>query len=65
MKNPGVWLAEYFKGVVAETRKVVWPGLPTLVQHLASVVAGLVVFTAFVGGVDYIFIHALALLVSK
>ena len=65
MQNPLNWLKEYFQGVVSETRKVVWPGLPTLSRHLSSVIAGLVIFTAFVAGVDYVFIHALSFLVTK
>ncbi|MCC2632102.1 MAG: SecE/Sec61-gamma subunit of protein translocation complex [Patescibacteria group bacterium] len=59
------WLTSYFKGVQVELRKVAWPTFPTLVQHFLSVLFGVAFFTAFVGVVDYLFIHALALLITK
>ena len=63
--NPLKVATDYLQGVQAEMRKVVWPTLPTLGQHLISVVLGMAVFGAFVGGVDYVFIHVLAFLIKK
>ncbi|MEI6477986.1 MAG: preprotein translocase subunit SecE [bacterium] len=65
MKKALAWLTTYFRGVQAELRKVVWPTFPVLLQHFVSVVVGLVVFTAFVAGVDYVFIHGLGFIVNK
>lgn len=58
-------ITDYFKGVVAEMRKVVWPGLPLVGQHFLSVVLGLAFFTVFVGAIDYVFIKALAFFLTK
>ncbi|MBU6389382.1 preprotein translocase subunit SecE [Patescibacteria group bacterium] len=63
--NPLKGLVSYFQGVQAEMRKVVWPTFPVLVQHFFSVLIGMVLATAFVGVVDYLFIHALAYIITK
>jgi preprotein translocase SecE subunit len=58
-------ITDYFKGVRSEAKKIVWPTFPTLVQHFISVIVGLALFTAFVAGVDYVFIQGLALLIKN
>lgn len=57
-------IATYFRGVQAELRKVVWPTVPTLVQHTLSVIIGIALLTAFVAAVDYVFIKALAYIIN-
>lgn len=57
-------LTNYFQGVVAEMRKVVWPTLPTVVRYFSSVVVGVALATVFIGAIDYVFIHSLGLIIK-
>lgn len=54
----------YFSGVASELRKVTWPTFPVLVRYFLSVVIGLVIATAFIWAVDFVFIKALSLLIK-
>lgn len=63
--NPLPLITTYFRGVQTEMRKVIWPTFPELVQHLLSVMLGIVLFTAIVGAVDYSFIKALGFFLTK
>ena len=62
--KPLVAIATYFRGVAAETRKVVWPSFSTLGRHFVSVVLGVVLATAFIALCDYVFIKGLALIIK-
>ena len=62
--NPLKALTSYLQGVQAELRKVVWPTRATLISHFSSVVIGLLLATIFIGGIDYLFIHALGYLIK-
>ena len=62
--KPLVAIATYFRGVAAETRKVVWPTMPTMARHFVSVVLGVVLATAFIAACDYLFIRGLALIIK-
>lgn len=55
----------YLQGVVAELRKVVWPTPTTVLKYFLSVVIGVAIATVIVGSLDYIFIHALGLIINK
>ena len=63
--NPLKSSVSYFQGVQAEMRKVVWPTFPVLLQHFFSVLIGIALATAFVGIVDFLFLHALAYILTK
>lgn len=54
----------YLQGVATELRKVQWPTFPTLVRHFVAVVVGIALATAVVGGMDYLFIKLLGLLIK-
>jgi preprotein translocase subunit SecE len=58
-------LVSYFKGVISELKKVVWPTFPVLVKYFVGVVVGVAIATVFVGLVDYAFIHLLTLFLNK
>jgi preprotein translocase subunit SecE len=57
-------LSTYFRGVASELRKVVWPTFPVLLTNFMSVVIGIALATAFIGVVDYVFIHGIAFLIK-
>ena len=57
-------LVSYFQGVLTELRKVSWPSTPQLLQYFLSVVLGLLIATVFIGAIDYVFIHALGLIIK-
>jgi preprotein translocase SecE subunit len=62
--NPLRSLISYFQGVQTELRKVVWPTVPVLANHFFSVIIGITLATIFVGAVDYVFIHAVAYVIT-
>jgi preprotein translocase subunit SecE len=45
--------AQYLREVRDEMRKVAWPSRPEVVRYSIIVTATVVVYTAFVGGIDY------------
>ena len=45
--------AQYLREVRDEMRKVAWPARPEVVRYSIIVTATIVVFTSFVGGIDY------------
>ncbi len=45
--------AQYLREVRDEMRKVAWPNRPEVVRYSIIVTATVVVYTAFVGGLDY------------
>lgn len=45
--------AQYLREVRDEMRKVAWPARPEIVRYSIIVTATVVVYTAFVGGLDY------------
>ncbi len=57
-------IVTYFQGVAAEVRKVSWPTFSTVMHQFFAVVIGLALFAAFVTGVDYVFIKAVALVIK-
>lgn len=54
----------YIQGVVTELRKVNWPTLPQVVRYFLSVVIGVALATVLIFGLDYVFIHALRLIIK-
>lgn len=57
-------LANYFRGVVAEVRKVTWPAWNVLLRYFLSVVIGVALATAFIWALDYIFINGLHIIIK-
>ena len=47
-------VVRYFKGVIAESKRVSWPGKPELIAGTISSVLILAAFAAWLGGLDYI-----------
>jgi preprotein translocase subunit SecE len=45
--------AQYLREVRDEMRKVAWPTRPEVVRYSIIVTATIVVYTAFIGGLDY------------
>jgi len=45
--------AQYLREVRDELRKVAWPNRPEVVRYSIIVTATVVVYTAYVGGIDY------------
>lgn len=54
----------YFQGVATELRKVTWPTFPVLLRYFLSVLIGVILASAVVGGLDFIFIKLLGLLIK-
>ena len=50
--------AQYLREVRDEMRKVAWPTRPEVVRYSIIVTATVVVYTAYVGGLDYALQHA-------
>ena len=46
--------AQYLREVREELRKVAWPTRPEVVRYSIIVTATIVVYTAFIGGIDYV-----------
>jgi preprotein translocase SecE subunit len=44
----------YFKGVVAESRRVSWPSKPQVIGGTVTTLFILVVFSAYLGGMDWV-----------
>jgi preprotein translocase subunit SecE len=44
---------QYLREVREELRKVAWPTRPEVVRYSIIVTATIVVYTAFIGGIDY------------
>jgi len=63
--NPVTALSAYLRGVSFEVQKVSWPTWPLVLRYFISLVAGIALATAFVGGLDYIFLKALSFAVNK
>ncbi|PIE31855.1 MAG: preprotein translocase subunit SecE [Ilumatobacter coccineus] len=45
--------AQYLREVRDEIRKVAWPTKPEIIRYAIIVTVTVVVFTAFIGGLDY------------
>ena len=45
--------AQYLREVRDEMRKVAWPNRPEVIRYSIIVTATVVVYTAFIGGIDY------------
>ena len=54
-KDERVGARQYLREVREEMRKVAWPKRPEVVRYSIIVVITVVVYTALVGGADYIF----------
>lgn len=54
-KNDRVGVRQYLKEVRDEMRKVAWPQRPEVVRYSIIVTVTVIIYTAFVGGFDYIF----------
>ena len=50
--------AQYLREVRDEMRKVAWPRKPEVVRYSIIVTATVIVYTAYVGGLDYLFSSA-------
>ena len=48
-------LPQYLREVRAEMRKVAWPTWPEVRKYSVVVLVTVVIFTAYVGGLDYVF----------
>jgi preprotein translocase subunit SecE len=49
---------QYLREVRDEMRKVAWPTKPEVVRYSIIVTATVVVYTAYVGGLDYLMSYA-------
>ena len=54
-KQDRVGPAQYLKEVRDEMRKVAWPNRPEVVRYSIVVLVTVIVYTALVGGFDYLF----------
>ncbi len=50
----GGGLVEYFRGVLDELRKVVWPTREELARMTGIVIATVILFAVIIGGADYL-----------
>lgn len=48
-------LVQYLRESVDELRKVKWPTRETTIQYSSIVLVSVVLFTAFFGGIDFLF----------
>jgi preprotein translocase subunit SecE len=55
----------FFREVVSELRKVIWPTRKELLTYTGVVIAFVVVMTAIVGGLDYLFARAVLFTFGK
>jgi preprotein translocase subunit SecE len=60
--NPFVAVFRFFREVVAELRKVIWPNRKQMVTYTTVVLAFVVFMVALIGGLDFGFIKAVSLL---
>lgn len=51
-------LASYFRESAQELGKVKWPTRQTTVQYTAIVLSSVILFTAFLAGIDYLLSQA-------
>jgi preprotein translocase subunit SecE len=54
-KNERVGIRQYLREVRDEMRKVAWPARPEVKRYSIIVIITVVVYTALVGGLDYVF----------
>ena len=54
-KNDRVGIRQYLREVRDEMRKVAWPARPEVKRYSIIVIITVVVYTALVGGLDYVF----------
>ena len=54
-KNERVGIRQYLREVRDEMRKVAWPDKPEVKRYSIIVIITVVVYTALVGGFDYVF----------
>ncbi len=54
-KSDRVGIAQYLREVRDELRKVAWPGRPEVKRYSIIVVITVIVYTALVGGLDFVF----------
>jgi preprotein translocase subunit SecE len=54
-KNERVGIRQYLREVRDEMRKVAWPDKPEVKRYSIIVIITVVVYTALVGGLDYLF----------
>ncbi len=54
-KNERVGIRQYLREVRDEMRKVAWPERPEVKRYSIIVIITVVVYTALVGGLDYVF----------
>ena len=52
-------LLTFYRQVVAELRKVVWPTRPQIINYFYVVMVFVLIMMAFVAGLDYVFGKAL------
>ena len=53
-KNPFSAIVDFFRGVIREMSKVIWPTGREMVMYTIVVLVFLVLLTTLVGGVDYL-----------
>lgn len=63
--NPLSAFTSYLRGVSFELQRVTWPTWPVMLRYFLSLVIGIAIATAFIGGLDYIFLKALSFAVNK
>jgi preprotein translocase subunit SecE len=54
-KEDRVGPGQYLREVRDEMRKVAWPNRPTIVRYSIVVLITVIIYTAVVGGLDYLF----------
>ncbi len=54
-RRPNIWrrMVQYYREIVSELRKVIWPGRNELVTYSVVVLVFVIVVTAFVATLDY------------
>jgi preprotein translocase subunit SecE len=63
-KGPGIFgrFARFFREIVAELRKVIWPTRKELLTYTAVVVVFVTIMLTLVGGLDYAFARMMILI---
>lgn len=56
---------DYFRTVLEEGKKVVWPTREIILRHTAMVVVVMIISAAVFAGVDYVFQQLVLLSISK
>lgn len=57
-------IKSYFQGVLSELRKVSWPPFTVVARYFVSIVTGVALAILFIGGIDYLFIRGLSLIIK-